>query len=71
MGLGIRKVEWHPTGDWLAVGGWDGKVRSGAVPSSNVKADHELQSDSHSHDTGVGGGCRVERPEQGRFARGE
>lgn len=26
MGLGIRKVEWHPTGDWIAVGGWDGKV---------------------------------------------
>ncbi|ORY78011.1 hypothetical protein BCR35DRAFT_342395, partial [Leucosporidium creatinivorum] len=27
VGLGIRKVEWHPTGDWLAVGGWDGKIR--------------------------------------------
>ena len=26
VGLGIRTVKWHPTGDWLAVGGWDGKV---------------------------------------------
>lgn len=28
VGLGIRKVQWHPTGDWIAVGGWDGKVGS-------------------------------------------
>ena len=27
VGLGVRSVRWHPTGDWLAVGGWDGKVR--------------------------------------------
>lgn len=26
VGLGIRIVRWHPTGDWIAVGGWDGKV---------------------------------------------
>lgn len=26
VGLGIRTVKWHPTGDWIAVGGWDGKV---------------------------------------------
>ncbi|KAM0750805.1 hypothetical protein T439DRAFT_239992 [Meredithblackwellia eburnea MCA 4105] len=27
VGLGIRCVEWHPTGDWIAIGGWDGKIR--------------------------------------------
>lgn len=27
VGLGIRTVRWHPSGDWIAVGGWDGKVR--------------------------------------------
>ena len=27
VGLGIRTLRWHPSGDWLAVGGWDGKVR--------------------------------------------
>ncbi|GAA5985199.1 hypothetical protein JCM10908_002566 [Rhodotorula pacifica] len=27
VGLGIRTVEWHPSGEYLAVGGWDGKIR--------------------------------------------
>ncbi|GAA5953579.1 hypothetical protein JCM8115_004097 [Rhodotorula mucilaginosa] len=27
VGLGIRTVEWHPSGEYLAVAGWDGKVR--------------------------------------------
>ncbi|KWU41257.1 hypothetical protein RHOSPDRAFT_37203 [Rhodotorula sp. JG-1b] len=27
VGLGIRTVEWHPNGEYLAIGGWDGKVR--------------------------------------------
>lgn len=26
VGLGVRTVSWHPSGDWLAIGGWDGKV---------------------------------------------
>ncbi|WVO13051.1 hypothetical protein L204_100661 [Cryptococcus depauperatus] len=26
-GLGVRAITWAPTGRWLAVGGWDGKVR--------------------------------------------
>lgn len=26
LGLGIRAVVWHPTGAFLAVGGWDDKV---------------------------------------------
>lgn len=26
VGLGIRTVEWHPSGEYLAIGGWDGKV---------------------------------------------
>ncbi|KAI5478150.1 WD repeat domain 8 [Pseudohyphozyma bogoriensis] len=27
VGLGIRTVVWHPSGEWIAVGGWDNKVR--------------------------------------------
>ncbi|GAA5954475.1 hypothetical protein JCM21900_006819, partial [Sporobolomyces salmonicolor] len=27
VGLGIRSVEWHPSGEWLAIGGWDGRTR--------------------------------------------
>ncbi|KPV74090.1 uncharacterized protein RHOBADRAFT_54651 [Rhodotorula graminis WP1] len=27
VGLGIRNVKWAPDGEWIAVGGWDGKVR--------------------------------------------
>lgn len=27
LGLGVRAVAWHPSGRWLAVGGWDGSVR--------------------------------------------
>ncbi|GAA6023202.1 hypothetical protein JCM8202_001025 [Rhodotorula sphaerocarpa] len=27
VGLGIRTVEWHPSGEYLAVGGYDGKIR--------------------------------------------
>ncbi|KAL8278653.1 hypothetical protein RQP46_008945 [Phenoliferia psychrophenolica] len=27
VGLGVRTVKWHPSGDWIAVGGWDGKIR--------------------------------------------
>ncbi|GAA5914373.1 hypothetical protein JCM5296_004385 [Sporobolomyces johnsonii] len=27
VGLGIRSVEWHPSGEWLAIGGWDGRIR--------------------------------------------
>ena len=26
LGFGIRCVAWHPTGAYLAVGGWDDKV---------------------------------------------
>ncbi|TKA52255.1 hypothetical protein B0A53_04678 [Rhodotorula sp. CCFEE 5036] len=26
VGLGIRTVEWHPSGEYLAVAGWDGKT---------------------------------------------
>lgn len=29
VGLGIRTIEWHPSGEYLAVGGWDGKVSTG------------------------------------------
>ncbi|GAA6007324.1 hypothetical protein JCM10207_001588 [Rhodosporidiobolus poonsookiae] len=27
VGLGVRTVEWHPSGGWVAVGGFDGKIR--------------------------------------------
>lgn len=27
VGLGIRHVKWRPGGEYLAIGGWDGKVR--------------------------------------------
>lgn len=27
VGLGIRTVKWSPSGEYLAIGGWDGKVR--------------------------------------------
>ncbi|EGG12357.1 uncharacterized protein MELLADRAFT_89113 [Melampsora larici-populina 98AG31] len=27
LGLGIRHVKWRPGGEYLAIGGWDGKVR--------------------------------------------
>jgi WD40 repeat protein len=26
-GLGVRCMTWAPTGDWIALGGWDGKIR--------------------------------------------
>ena len=26
LGLGIRTVSWHPSGMFIAVGGWDDKV---------------------------------------------
>jgi hypothetical protein len=26
-GLGIRCAEWAPGGRWIAVGGWDGRIR--------------------------------------------
>lgn len=29
VGLGIRTLEWHPSGEYLAIGGWDGKVSRG------------------------------------------
>lgn len=25
-GLGVRCISWGPGGNWIAVGGWDGKV---------------------------------------------
>lgn len=32
-GFGIRTVAWHPTGAFIAVGGWDDKVRLRSLPS--------------------------------------
>jgi hypothetical protein len=30
-GFGIRNAVWHPSGIFLAVGGWDDKVQMGIV----------------------------------------
>ncbi|CED84716.1 Uncharacterized conserved protein WDR8, contains WD repeats [Phaffia rhodozyma] len=27
LGMGVRCVAWRPGGEWLAVGGWDGRIR--------------------------------------------
>ncbi|BGP13445.1 hypothetical protein JCM10213_008294 [Rhodosporidiobolus nylandii] len=27
VGLGVRTVEWHGSGEWVAIGGYDGKIR--------------------------------------------
>lgn len=35
-GLGIRNVAWHPSGMFLAVGGWDEKVK--ILPDTRLDA---------------------------------
>ncbi|SCV70370.1 BQ2448_1764 [Microbotryum intermedium] len=27
VGMGVRCIRWHPSGEYLAIGGWDGKIR--------------------------------------------
>ncbi|SCZ87534.1 BZ3500_MvSof-1268-A1-R1_Chr2-2g05000 [Microbotryum saponariae] len=27
IGMGVRSIRWHPSGEYLAIGGWDGKIR--------------------------------------------
>ncbi|KDE03396.1 hypothetical protein MVLG_06113 [Microbotryum lychnidis-dioicae p1A1 Lamole] len=27
VGMGVRSIRWHPSGEYLAIGGWDGKIR--------------------------------------------
>jgi hypothetical protein len=34
-GLGIRSTAWHPGGTFLALGGWDSKVRSSHLESEH------------------------------------
>ncbi|KAG5647618.1 hypothetical protein DXG03_008971 [Asterophora parasitica] len=43
-GLGIRCVSWHPSGMFLAVGGWDNKVRPRfcALDSSGIEESHRF-----------------------------
>jgi hypothetical protein len=43
-GFGIRKVSWHPSGMFLAVGGWDDKVRRVLFQRSSP----DMEQDSHS-----------------------
>lgn len=37
VGLGIKTVQWHPTGGFLAIGGWDGKVHRRVAYMSPIR----------------------------------
>lgn len=71
VGLGIRTVRWHPSGDWIAVGGWDGKVsRSSTRGMSGKLLTRVSSADSHPEPPELGTRGRAEPPCQARGAGG-